>query len=180
MIKAVRIFLLVLIIIGIAALSTYKTWVPKLVDAILRYESTVGTGIGNDPLFDTTYTIDGQPVTLKKSTDEDKVTRYFGNKAVGDLNGDGLPDIGFILTHTGGGSGTFYYAAAALKVAGGYQGTNAVFLGDRIAPQNSQIEDQQLIINYADRAPGQPMTAVPSVGVSKYLKVSGTTLTVVK
>jgi hypothetical protein len=37
-------------------------------------------------------------------------TPYFGNEAIGDLNGDGLPDTGFVLTQSSGGSGTFCYA----------------------------------------------------------------------
>jgi len=57
-----------------------------------------------------------------------------------------------------------------------YKGTNAILLGDRIAPQTTEIKNGQVIVNYADRAAGEPMTARPSVGVSKYLKVEGTTL----
>ena len=38
--KTVRIFLLVLIVIGIVLLFTQNIWVPKLVDKILLYEST--------------------------------------------------------------------------------------------------------------------------------------------
>lgn len=37
--KAIRIFLFVLIIIGIVLLCTQKVWVPKLVDKILSYEN---------------------------------------------------------------------------------------------------------------------------------------------
>jgi hypothetical protein len=101
------------------------------------------------------------------------VTRYFGNEATGDFNGDGQPDVGFVLTQSPGGSGTFYYAAVALRTPAGYVGTNAVLLGDRIAPQTTEARDGTLIVNYADRRPGEPMTARPSVGVSKYLKVVG-------
>lgn len=41
--KFVRIFLLVLIIIGIILLLTQNLWVPKIVDMILRYESSKGS-----------------------------------------------------------------------------------------------------------------------------------------
>jgi len=136
-----------------------------------------------------TYTIEGQPVTLVNgrairqlaeaaapSSAEKVVTQYFGNEATGDLNGDGIPDVAFLLTQNSGGSGTFYYVVVALGAIDGYQGTNAVLLGDRIAPQTTEIKDGQLIVNYADRAAGEPMTAQPSMGVSKYLKVDGTTL----
>ena len=103
-------------------------------------------------------------------------TKYFGNEATGDLNGDGLPDVAFILTQNSGGSGTFYYVVVALKTVDGYQGTNAVLLGDRVAPQTTEIQSGQLVVNYADRKAGEPMTTQPSVGMSTYLTVQGNTL----
>ena len=130
---------------------------------------------------DATYTIDGAQVTLVGGTAttpaapgsaSQVTTRYFGNEANGDLNGDGVPDEAFVLTQEGGGSGTFYYVAAALQGAdGAYTGTNAILLGDRIAPQTTQIKNGIVIANFADRAPGDPMTSQPSVGVSKYLEL---------
>lgn len=133
-----------------------------------------------------TYTIDGKPVTLVDGSAESDiapgsasklVTRYFGNAAMGDLNGDGAADAAFILTQTGGGSGTFYYVAAALKTADGYQGTNAILLGDRIAPQTTEIDHGGITVNYADRKPTDPMTTPPSVGVSRSFSVENGTLT---
>lgn len=133
----------------------------------------------------TTYTIEGNPVTLVNGRAEvasvpdsasRTVTQYFGNDATGDLNGDGVPDVAFILTQSGGGSGTFYYVVAALKTSEGYYGTNALLLGDRIAPQTTEIRNGQVIVNYAERKAGEPMTMQPSVGVSKYLEVQGVTL----
>ncbi len=138
---------------------------------------------------DTTYVIENQPVTLVGGKAEVEAapgsaskitTTYFGNEAVGDLNGDGKPDTAFLLTQNQGGSGTFYYVVVALKSDTVYQGTNAILLGDRVAPQTTEIRDGQLIVNYAERAAGEPMTTQPSVGVSKYLKVEGDTLVVVQ
>ncbi len=136
------------------------------------------------------YSIDGHSVTLVQGYAEEEaapgsaskiVTQYFGNEAHGDLNGDGKEDIAFLLTQSGAGSGTFYYAVVALNNGDDtYTGTNAVLLGDRIAPQTTEIHGAQLVVNYADRAPGEPMTAQPSVGVSKYLKLNGTELVPVK
>ncbi len=131
---------------------------------------------------DATYVIEGKSVTLTNGLSEVEAapgsaskitTRYFGNEATGDLNGDGTADAGFVLTRTTGGSGTFFYAAAALKTGAGYVGTNAILLGDRIAPQSTEIRGGQLIVNYADRKQGEPFTTPPSVGVSKTLKVVG-------
>jgi len=63
-----------------------------------------------------------------------------------------------------------------LKTSNGYQGTNAVLLGDRVAPQTTEIRNRQLIVNYAERSINEPMTVRPSLAVSKYLVVHGTTL----
>jgi hypothetical protein len=124
---------------------------------------------------DAVFTIDGAPTTITSEG-----VGYFGNEAVGDLDGDGRSDTAFLVTHDGGGSGTFYYVIVALADGGGYAGTNAVLLGDRIAPQTTEIRDATLIVNYADRKPTESMTAAPSVGVSKYLKVFQGTLGVVE
>ncbi len=111
-----------------------------------------------------TYTVEGVPVSLKGST------RYFGNEARGDINGDGIEDVVFLLTQNDGGSGTFYYAAAAIRTATGYQGKNAIYLGDRIAPQTTSINDQIIEVNFATRKPDEPMTTRPSVGMTMRLK----------
>jgi hypothetical protein len=138
---------------------------------------------------DATYLIEGQPVTLTNGQAESiivpgsiekTITQYFGNIAEGDLNADNIPDVAFLLTQNSGGSGTFYYAVAALKTVNGYQGTNAIFLGDRISPQTTEIKNGEIIVNYADRKPSDPMTAEPSVGVSKYLKIQKGSLVEVK
>lgn len=121
------------------------------------------------------YSIDGKRITMT-----DPGMRYFGNEARGDFNGDGMPDVAFLFTYDGGGSGTFFYVAAALGSKDGYIGTNAILLSDRIAPQTTEFRNEEIIVNYADRGPSEPMTARPSFGVSKYLRVSGLTLLEIK
>lgn len=126
------------------------------------------------------YIIEGQTIGLVNGYSEVEtvtgsasktITRYFGNEAEGDINGDGISDIAFLLTQESGGSGTFYYLVVGLKTDTGYEGTNAIFLGDRIAPQPTQISSGEILVNYADRKPGEPMTSDPSVGVSRYFKL---------
>jgi len=102
---------------------------------------------------DTAYEINGNIITLKNGYAETPVapnsvskmiTKYFGNEVKADINGDGKEDVAFLLTQDGGGSGTFYYVVAAIKKSGGYEGTNAIFIGDRIGllrkPQNLETE----------------------------------------
>ncbi len=130
-----------------------------------------------DPL-NATYIIEGTPVTLinGKSLANGVSTTAFGPPASGDLNGDGMSDAAIILMQNPGGSGTFFYAAAAINTPNGASGTNAIFLGDRIAPQNISIANGVIMANYADRKPGEPMSAQPSVGVTKYLRYDGSVL----
>lgn len=131
------------------------------------------------------YLIDGQVVVLKDGRAETEVapgsasmtvTQYFGNELITDLDGDGDEDIAFILTQTSGGSGTFYYAVSALNTQDGYIGSDGYLLGDRIAPQSTNVSQNPrhknvVVFNYADRAIDEPMTAQPSVGKSIYLKL---------
>lgn len=129
---------------------------------------------------DATYTIGGERVTLRDGYATQKsavgasatvTTRYFGNEAVGDLNNDGKDDIVFLLTQQNGGTATLYFAAVALASGDGYEGINAVLLGDRIAPQSTRIVNGVAEVNYVDRKPSEPFTTKPSVGVSKLFVV---------
>ena len=135
-----------------------------------------------------TYLIDGQPITLVNGVAETEaapgstakqVTRYFGNAINIDLNSDGTMDSAFLLRQESEGSGTFYFAAAALNTENGWLGTNAIFLGDRIAPQSTTLDPNnpsQFIVNYADRNAGESMSAQPTLGVSKTFKIENGSL----
>lgn len=137
-----------------------------------------------------TYVIDGVQIKLTNGAAEEPaapgsaamvVTRYFGNELKADLNGDGREDVAFVLTQNTGGSGTFYYAVAALNTPNGYIGSDGYLLGDRISPQSTNISPDPshkyvVVFNYADRAPGQSMADQPSVGKSTYLKLNPDTM----
>ena len=127
-----------------------------------------------------TYVIEGQEVVLidgesKEETlsESEMMTQYFGNETKGDFNNDGIEDAVFLLVQDGGGSGVFYYVAVVLGTVDNYKGTNAIFIGDRIAPQTTEFRDGEIIVNYAERKSDEPMTAEPSIGVSRYFKISG-------
>ena len=109
------------------------------------------------------------------------VTRYFGNEVRHDLNADGREDVVFLVTQDTGGTGTFYYAVAALNMPEGYIGSQGLLLGDRIAPQTTEMSreagmENVVVINYADRKPGESFTTPPSVGKSIWLKLNPTTM----
>lgn len=132
-----------------------------------------------------TYVIDGRNIILINGESEIEAepdsamkitTSIFGEPVYGDINKDGQDDAAVFIVQNPGGSGTFYYVAAALNENGVYRGTNAIHLGDRIAPQNINIAKNPsdnlygiVVVNYADRNPGEPMSEQPSLGVSKYL-----------
>jgi heat shock protein HslJ len=105
------------------------------------------------------------------------VTRYFGNEVRGDLNADGRADVAFLLTQETGGSGTFFYAVTALDLPSGLVGSQGLLLGDRIAPQTTELRsDGLIVVNYADRAPGESLSTPPSVGKTILLKLNATTM----
>jgi hypothetical protein len=136
------------------------------------------------------YTIDGEKIKLVDGVAEREVvpgsaskvvTRYFGNDFLTDLNGDGREDIVFLLTQETGGSGTMFYVVSALNTEQRYVGGDGYLLGDRVAPQNIGLSPNPrhksvVVINYAVRNDGEPMTTQPSVGKSTYLKLDTTSM----
>lgn len=150
-------------------------------------DSSIGLNIGGavSPK-DATYKINGSLVTLKNGVSEVEaapgsaskiITRYFGNEVKHDFDADGREDSAFLLTQETGGSGTFYYLAAALNTANGYIGSDATIIGDRIAPQTTNMgKGNIVIVNYADRKPGEPFTARASEGKSLYLLLDTKTM----
>ncbi len=169
--------LLVLVVIGIGVYLS--------MDRSAEGPETPRQPLGEKTTFDgrnASFTVNGKLVTLvdgisKTPIENSKtkvVTRYVGNEAWGDLDGDEQDDYAFFFTQDTGGSGTFYYVVAALSTEGGYTTTNAFLVGDRIDPQSIEIprEARELHVNYADRKPGEPMTTQPSEGKVLLLKTT--------
>jgi heat shock protein HslJ len=132
------------------------------------------------------YSFAGRPVLLVDGIAEEPaapgsaasiITRYFGNEVRGDLNADGREDVAFLVTQQSGGSGTFFYAVAALDTPQGLIGSQAVLLGDRIVPRTMELLANGVIaVTYADRAPGDDFTTATSLGKSVRLKLDPATL----
>jgi hypothetical protein len=142
-----------------------------------------------------TYIIEGRSITLTNGLSEIEaafgsatkiITRYFGNEVKHDLNDDGREDVVFLLTQEAGGSGVFFYVVAALNTPAGFIGSRAFFLGDRIAPQTTELDEGEtangtskqnvIVVNYATRLPDEPFTVAPSMGKSVWLKLDSITM----
>src|SRR4051812_36146911 len=85
----------------------------------------------------TSYVIENNTVTLVNGIAEESeapgsastiLTQYFGNEVRADFDADGREDIAFIITQSGGGSGTFYYLVYALNKETGYIGSQGLFI----------------------------------------------------
>lgn len=175
--KLMVLAIIVVLGVGFFALNSYV------------YDDAKQTALPDDHK-DAEYVIEGMRVKLEDGIGETQatpesasrvVTRYFGNELRTDLNDDGREDVVFLLTQNSGGSGTFYYTVAALNTGSGYVGSEAFLLGDRIAPQTTEVSQDPnhknvIVVNYADRAPNEPMTAQPSVGKSFLLKLDPETM----
>lgn len=150
---------------------------------------------GGDIILDTSkndaknisYVIDGQTFMLVNGKAEKEIApgsvskqkiSMFGDPVYGDFNGDGVKDAAVMLVSDGGGSGSFFYAVLAISTGTTFVSTNALLLGDRIAPQNINIEDGRAVYNYAERKAGEPMTTQPSIGKSLYVQYDKRTGTI--
>lgn len=135
---------------------------------------------------DAEYIVAGQRIRLGHGVSEvaaapgssaKTVTRYFGNEARADLNGDGRDDVVFVLTQETGGSGTFYYVVAALATEAGFVGSEGLLLGDRIAPHTTEIgADKVVTVTYADRAPSESFAVPPAHDETLRLRLDTETL----
>lgn len=76
--------------------------------------------------------------------------QYFGNEALGDLNADGKDDVAFIISRNDDERGVLYYLTTALASENGKQGTNLIFLGEKIQPENIAITEGIISISYTD------------------------------
>jgi len=170
--KKIILIIITIIIMGWIGYSVYKSSITPEQNLAADAKNAV-------------YIIEGEEFTLVNGRAEKEIapgsaskiiTLYFGNDATGDLNGDGRNDVAFLLTQNSGGSGTFYYVAVALNTEKGYQGINAILLGDRIAPQTTEIQGGKIIVNYAERRIDEAMVTPPSIGITKQFALDGATL----
>ena len=79
--------------------------------------------------------------------------QYFGQlEATGDLTGDGVDDVAFIISRNDPDRGMLYYLSAALKTTTGHSGTNLLFLGDKIEPKALVIANKMVDVAYVNHS----------------------------
>jgi len=130
------------------------------------------------------YTVDGEIFILQNGKAEKEYTSdsatkntlsIFGQPLYADLDKDGDEDAALLLVNDPGGSGTFYYAVLAINNGNASFTTNALLLGDRIAPQTMGIDEGHALFNYVERKAGEPITTRPSMGKSLWIQYDSQT-----
>ena len=116
-----------------------------------------------------TFNIEDENITLKNGVNDTGTTEtsLSNTLAYSDVNGDGKNDAAVILIQSGGGSGTFVYLAAYISGNVNYKGSEAIFIGDRVAPKSLSINKGVITLTYLDRKADEPMAAEPTVLTTK-------------
>jgi hypothetical protein len=96
-------------------------------------------------------------VTSTIPTTTKKPQQYFGKEAIGDIDNDGKDDVAFIIMRNDKDTDNknAYYLSAALTVPEGKQGTNLLFLGAKVVPENIAVENGVITIGYLDSKDGK-------------------------
>jgi len=123
-----------------------------LIIAATGTEQVLGSQI-NVAVPDTTFQQTASVITAlakpASSTTAQNQQQYFGGlEADGDLNGDGVSDVAFIIPRTDPQLGSIYYLAAAIATSTGHIGTNLLFLGDKVKPNAIAIGNGIIEIDY--------------------------------
>ena len=101
------------------------------------------------------------------------ITEIINQPVTGNINkSDDLETVVVLLQHTGG-TGSFYYLAAALadeKIIESY------FLGDRIKIVSVSIADKLITVDYLERSINQAMAVAPKIKKTKKFSLSANKL----
>ena len=141
--------------------------------AVKKLETTPGPAgqLASDPL-NATYTIGNRPVSLIDGRSEEPAAPHSSGKIItqvhnkplfADIDKDGIDDAVLILTQSTGGSGTFYYVAAAIATPTGYEGTAGHLLGDRIKPKRIEVLGYKARIHFLTRSSEQSFADEPTL-----------------
>jgi heat shock protein HslJ len=102
------------------------------------------------------------------------------DQALGDLNGDGTTDAVVTLVVEPGGSGTFTYLVPVINDQGTPKPLTPVLLGDRIIIKSVTVNNGDVVVTMLTRKPDEPMSAEPTVEVTRTFKFAGDQLVEIK
>ena len=155
---------------------------PGMFTFVVHLYIACALGYASGDVLNAEYRIENQSVQLRDGRCEKEaapgsatkiITRVLGEPAYGDLDGNGSDDAAVFLIQETGGSGTFFFVAAAIHVNGRWKGTHAVFIGDRVAPEEIRIRDGVVVVKFRDRRADQPMAQRPTIHKSVEFEVAG-------
>ncbi len=164
--------LIILILIGAGVLYYKKSPnSPKNQEPKIEIDHTTS----RPDISNATFNFEDQDVTLKNGEAETEIpnsnitqsTTLTDKVAYGDLNNDKKEDAAGLFVLEGAGTGIFTYIAAYVSGTVRYNGTNSIFIGDRISPQSISIANGVVTVNYLDRKDSEPFSATPTVPTSK-------------
>lgn len=130
---------------------------------------------------DASYRIDDTEIQLEggvytapvENSSAFRTVRLVGDPAYGSLTEAEENDAAVVIVDEMGGSGSFYYLAVALKDAGGYLGTNAVLLGDRVDLLAVEIDRGIVRVRYRTHGEGEALSMQGSDERQEFFRVSG-------
>lgn len=99
---------------------------------------------------------------------------YFGNEVWGDFNDDGRQDVAFLIEREQENGQKSYYVTAAFNLIEGYEGMNAIFLGNDISPQGTEYKEKIITVHFGKNNTESP--TIETTGVTKFFLVSSTGL----
>jgi heat shock protein HslJ len=185
-----------IIVLGIILIIGFVAFIRTVLITIPAHDAdttdvVVGDGNTSAPVTPAfaTYTVEGTQFTLHEGTVTQhhvsnsvisgKVT-LLDTYAVADFDKDSRSDTAVILTHEPGGTGTFYYAAAAFQSEDSYVTSNTMLLGDRVVISGIDATLQGFNVRYLDRRVDQDFTIQPSVAKVARFVVDVATRTITK
>ena len=102
-------------------------------------------------------------------------TRLMSDLFYGDMNFDGLIDVGAILSTQNGGTGHFFELALVLNQNGSPYNIATVSLGDRVVVQTGEVQDGVLTVTMLVQGPNDPLCC-PSQYETRRFRLDGTRL----
>lgn len=102
-------------------------------------------------------------------------TRLMSDSFYGDMNFDGLVDVGVILNTQNGGTGHFFELALMLDQNGSPYNVATVSLGDRVVVQSGNVQDGILTLTMLVQGPNDPLCC-PSQHETRRFRLDGNRL----